>query len=564
MRVQELATKNFLAHLRRHPMPEILDDECLGALDSVEAQYGDKITHGAGLEVRLCEESRYIDYIMNIDEASTPEVASLWYEIDFSEFRRANETGQKILPCLFASIDFKQDDRSAWDSFLPTFLGEERAKNLRPAFDDLLERLPSGAYIRQIGTMTSRGEFDVMRLVIALNWDTLADDLAAIGWQGDGAALQIAFEPWKTGQRVGINIDLGEKGVFSKVGIEVLSRWRNPLLVDKFIARLEAAGLCLPSKAEALRRWIRIRPDGDPFIQTLITYFKLNFKDGKITEAKAYLEQSPYIHHHYFDACERPIRVELELKTGSDELPVGKAIKWLCECKANRVREVRFVGDVTHYEQLERLLKDCAANGLKSVIVLQSAAIGKLTEFATKVDEFIIELDDVESLPQGVKVRAVWRGEGSLSEAVSKAKSAGVAELIVSAPVNGQTLDENRMARIADFIRAHDDARLKISVDSCFSPLRAFMGGADPKKNANRGIERGCSAGRDHFCVTASGLVTPCRFLDMAEECDSLVAYWENSPRLSQIRSRSGCEGCRYERRCLPCPKLTDCPLRRK
>ncbi len=35
-----------------------------------------------------------------------------------------------------------------------------------------------------------------------------------------------------------------------------------------------------------------------------MAYFKLNYKDGKIIEAKAYLEQSPYIHHHYFDAYE--------------------------------------------------------------------------------------------------------------------------------------------------------------------------------------------------------------------------------------------------------------------
>ena len=52
MQVQELPAKEFLAHLRRHPIPEIMDDECLNALASVEAQYGDTITHGAGLEVR--------------------------------------------------------------------------------------------------------------------------------------------------------------------------------------------------------------------------------------------------------------------------------------------------------------------------------------------------------------------------------------------------------------------------------------------------------------------------------------------------------------------------------
>ena len=104
------------------------------------------------------------------------------------------------------------------------------------------------------------------------------------------------------------------EGVLEKIGVEVFSKWRNPVLADRYIGRMEEAGLCLPFKAEALRRWTRIRPDGDPFIQTLIAYFKLNYRDGRITEAKAYLEQTPYPHHHYYDAYDRPVRLDLELE----------------------------------------------------------------------------------------------------------------------------------------------------------------------------------------------------------------------------------------------------------
>ena len=74
MKVQELPVKDWLAHLRRNPIPEIMDDACLDALKSVEAQYGGKISHGAGLEVRLGEEARYVDYIMNIDETEIPDL----------------------------------------------------------------------------------------------------------------------------------------------------------------------------------------------------------------------------------------------------------------------------------------------------------------------------------------------------------------------------------------------------------------------------------------------------------------------------------------------------------
>jgi hypothetical protein len=77
----ELTTKDFLSHLSRHPIPEIMDDTCISALASIEKQYGDTVTHGAGLEVRLGQEARYVDYIMNIDEgykmAGTEEIICL-------------------------------------------------------------------------------------------------------------------------------------------------------------------------------------------------------------------------------------------------------------------------------------------------------------------------------------------------------------------------------------------------------------------------------------------------------------------------------------------------------
>ena len=185
------------------------------------------------------------------------------------------------------------------------------------AVKNWLAHLPEKAFIKQIGTMTSRGELDIMRLVIMFpSWESIFPGLTAIGWQGDTAELASALQPWKESQKIAVNIDLGADGVLPKIGIEVFSRWRHPLIVDKFIMRLEDAGLCLPEKGEALRRWIRLRPDADPFRQTLINYFKLNYKDGKITEAKAYLEQTPYINHHYFDAYEFPGRVDFYLRDG--------------------------------------------------------------------------------------------------------------------------------------------------------------------------------------------------------------------------------------------------------
>ncbi|MBQ6904873.1 MAG: hypothetical protein IJQ27_02205, partial [Spirochaetia bacterium] len=164
MKIQEQPVNNFLAHLKRHPVPELISDECMEALDSVQRQYGDVISHGAGLEVRLGNPERYVDYIMNIDDDKIPDVQSLWYEIDYAEFKKAHLTGSQICPCLFANTPKKHD--ALCDNLLLPFLGEERTKKLKPALEKLLSQLPEGAVVKQVGTMTSRKELDIMRLVI--------------------------------------------------------------------------------------------------------------------------------------------------------------------------------------------------------------------------------------------------------------------------------------------------------------------------------------------------------------------------------------------------------------
>ena len=594
MKTQELTAAAFLAHLRRHPIPEILSDECLAELSVVETQYGDTITHGAGLEVRLGEEERYVDYIMNIDEEHIPYVGSLWYEIDYAEFRKASQTREKIEPCLFANVGTSSqtgDYAAFWDKVLPPFMGERRAKNLRAPLDRLTAALPEGALIKQIGTMTGRGELDIMRLVILFPiWEQVFPGLDAIGWQGDTEKLRDALEPWKEGSNVAVNIDLGEHGVLPKIGIEVFSCWRHPLLVDKFITRLEEAGLCLPSKGDALRRWIRICPDGDPFIQTLISYFKLNYKDGKITEAKAYLEQSPYIHHHYFANYERPVYVELILKDNQDALPVEEALRWLDECRENRVKQVHLSGDVAACEQVERILEKCRDSGIAAQVKLKDEiSIEQLEKMiAAGADSFLVDIGDettdislriLNALRdlgcRNTRARFLLHGENvrKLPQVIEQTENLDVSELIITGmtpeAAHRSLLTRSDMEFAATIIKAQrkrsgepsgegNVPRMQLSLESCFSPLRAYLEGEDPKRNGNRGIEKGCTAGRDHFSVLPSGKVSPCAWLEPEEDAHPLSGYWTSSHRLKELREAGGqryaCRGCDYELRCLPCP----------
>ena len=584
MQVQELTMRDFLSHLHRHPIPEIMDDVCLASLSSVEEQYGDTITHGAGLEVRLGEEARYVDYIMNIDEDAVPGVQSLWYEIDYEEFYKRNIEGGDITPCLFANTGFDPDDVKAWDEFLPAFLGEMRAEKLRPAFDRVLDRLPEGTFVKQIGTMTSRGELNVMRLVIMFSsWDDIPEGLAAIGWQGDTNALREALSPWKETQNIAVNIDLGEGGVLPKIGVEVFSRWRHPVLVDKFLACLEDAGLCLPSKGDALRRWIRILPDGSPFIQTLISYFKLSYRDGKITEAKAYLEQSPYIHHHYFEAYDRPVRLDIELTRGETSLPIDHVTDLVRECRRNRIRQVRLYG-AQRYADLGRLLPLLKEHELHAEIVLEECVNRDVLMRMKETEDagFLVEIKKPSQDDPGLKNLALLQEEGitpvraryhmyetnagALEFLTGQAKALGVAELIVTGMCAGDP-DPSQLGRddikdAAAFISNYEsNGSMEITVDSCFSPLRAYMGGKDKKKNPNRGIRRGCEAGCSFMAVRSDGKFSPCLMLaDVGEEA-SLEVYWKQSDSLRSIRDKknnAACGNCPYERRCRPCPVLKE------
>ena len=617
MEEKELAVKNWLAHLRRHPMPEIVSEECMAALSSVEAQYGETESYGAGLEVRLGNPAAYVDYIMNIDEENIPKVKSLWYEIDYEEFSRAAATGKRIEPCLFANVG-EEDYRTFW--VLPPFLGEERAKRLRAPLDRVTERLPEKAFIKQIGTMTSRGELDIMRLVISFpSWESIFPGLTAIGWEGDTAELASALEPWKESQRIAVNIDLGADGVLPKIGIEVFSRWRHPLI-------LEDAGLCLPEKGEALRRWIRFRPDADPFRQTLINYFKLNYKDGKITEAKAYLEQTPYINHHYFDAYEFPGRVDFYLRDGERELSADSALLLLAQCGENRLRRARFMG-VEGYEEFDRLLGVCRENSIRAEVALAEPVSRETLEkmIAAGADSFLMDMEEETGWAANAETlralgfagfRLRWfmhRGNAQdLPRVIRCAGETGAQELIItgmkpcSAGLRRETPDRGQIIAAAEIINvwqkenlrngeainepqdgdaanepqdvvpavapgtnetAGTDAksRMELTVESCFSPLRAVMGGADEKRNGNRGIGRGCEAGSYFVAVLADGSFTPCPYLDARETYGFISEYWEHSPLLKKIRKQNGHEGCPYARRCLPCfaviREACDCPV---
>lgn len=222
-----ICVKDYLAQLRRHPLPELIDEECLASLDGLEAQYGHIITYGAGLEVRLMCQERFVDYILFVDSEDIPIVDGKWIEIDYESFRGVRG---RINECSFVNVlcDFS-GYQEFFDKVLPSFVGNQRACRLRPVLNHLIVALFKGARIKQIGDMSSRGEDNMLRLVIMYpDLQTMVNNLPFLGWSGDTHTFFRTLKPWENYKNFAINLDISAEGIKEKLGVEIFSRWRKP------------------------------------------------------------------------------------------------------------------------------------------------------------------------------------------------------------------------------------------------------------------------------------------------------------------------------------------------
>ncbi len=301
----------------------------------------------------------------------------------------------------------------------------------------------------------------------------------------------------------------------------------------------------------------------------------------------------------------------MELADGQKILPVGKALALIRECGKNRVRRVRLTGDVAGYKDLPILLHESKKQGVATEIVIagQAQKTWLADMFAAGADAFLV---DMEGAADGAtrttlqllrnmrfsNVRARWhmhRGNTEeLKAVVETAAGLGVKELLITGAkphagnkMKAQLPDWSQMEAAAALIREYDgsnaaqgillqDKKMRLTVESCFSQLRAFMGGTDARYNDNQGIGRGCEAGRSFFAVAADGSFTPCLYMEENAETPStgycntenIVAFWEKSPVLRTLRCSGErireCADCCFQRRCLHCQaweKDTICPM---
>ena len=257
--------------------------------------------------------------------------------------------------------------------------------------------------------------------------------------------------------------------------------------------------------------------------------------------------------------------------------------KYLYDCVENNIRRVHFSGDVGNYEHIDRLLSKCKEAGIIATFELSGKITLKQLQdmIAAGASEFIADIENsaLKILQElnFADVRAKFFVDGEnfrdLEQITKLAESLGVKELIITGmkphDVKKSAPSREALEQTANFINDYEKnpAQMKLSVELCFSVLKAFMGGEDPKKNLNRGINRSCTAGRNHFCITSTGNFSPCKFIP-DEVATSIADYWEKSPTLKNFRAleknhKEICKACCYKRRCLPCPafKIQNCSL---
>lgn len=293
------------------------------------------------------------------------------------------------------------------------------------------------------------------------------------------------------------------------------------------------------------------------------------------------------------------------------EMPLDTALYWIRDAASAGVTQVNLSGGETLcYPYLTELITECSRLGLVSNIALSGAYVteAKLHELidagVTRIyvslngstkeingktrDGYELAVNTLELLSK-IGFRDVYINwvmhecnADDFPEMLKLAEKYGVSHLVVMAfkPDSSHQLrsypSAEQMYTVADQIRNYKGP-VTVGAETCFSQMnalvrRTFFG------SLNLGVFRGCGAGRNGISVTVDGKLTPCRHIEVEEEYEHIMDYWQDSEFLAELRSvemsrREPCRGCSWEDNCLPCMAvglklhgelnygMTECPV---
>ena len=279
--------------------------------------------------------------------------------------------------------------------------------------------------------------------------------------------------------------------------------------------------------------------------------------------------------------------------TGGKHIPLARAKEILRQAANAGARHVELSGGETLlYPHLYELIQAASEYGLETNIaisgwgftfdVLQKLKAAKLTNIFVSLngpteetnaltrDGFHLAINALKILQeanfQNVLINWVMHRQTAdlLPEMISLAEKYSVKAIVVMQPKPTARHElesiptREQMEAVVKTIR-NNKSKVKIYVETCFSPLLALYGKNWLTGNLNIGENKGCSAGRSSFSVNVDGAFSPCRHLEYFENNNSLTDYWKNSEILSIIRNLENhqhapcdtCEFCKYCRHCL-------------
>lgn len=602
-----ITVKQYLDYFRLERYHDLLDEESMTKLHYVEEKYGTLETEETILEVRLSENDRTCDYSIRVD-VEHPTVTEYWYELDSNNCKKEN-----ISPCYFMeamAVEPGKDNEEFYQSVLVKLAGENRVAKLRPMIEKCVAALEGKCKtLYQFGAMTGRTQNQSIRMFTNdMKRSDFVSYLKEIEWNGDLKALDAFLEEWEAYSDKGmfiLDFDIYENAISEKIGINFGTRKKTPASIETVLTAFENKGLCLSDKKQDVLRFVKRYPSHTPFIQNDISHFKIPFQGKTALQAKAYLRVGSDCFYQEYRAYDTPALMNLELTTrcplrcpqcycdlnrGKD-MELQSARYWIKEAASCGVTTVNLSGGETMcYPYLRELISLCSEKGMEANIAISGFGINKTVlkelidagvadicvslngsteEINAKTrDGYNLAIMALEQLMelQYSQTAINWVMHSNNAEdfenMLKLAERYQVRSLVVMIfkPDASNQLpsvpDVNQLRNIVKQIKQYK-GRVSIEVEECFSQLRAMLGERF-LLNLNRGINKGCGAGRDGFSVSVEGKLTPCRHLELEEEYTSLRDYWHHSKILEELRGvedviKEPCSGCKYKRNCLPC-----------
>ena len=598
--------KDYIDRFLQLDYPALFGAEAKEYVRSLSRGCGTTVSEEVIYETVLSDSGKKCDFSVKV-LTGDPRMKEYWLELD-------EGTGLTDSPCRFIDASFLRPDMDEADmeSFfakeLTELAGEERVRCLSPQLKKVLSLLSGRCKsLYQLGAMNGRAQDDRIRVFTErLRLPDISAFLREIGWSGDTEKLEAflsEIEPFAKTRGMLIDFDIFENSISEKIGINFdLSTYNRPYL-EKLLDHLVEKGLCLRDKADEVIAWTYRPPQARPFIINDWSHFKFAFEDG-VTAAKVYLRQGSRLKRN-FELYDGPALINLELTdrcplrcpqcycdlNHGRDMPLETALYWIRNAADCHVDTVNLSGGETFvYPYIEELIAECSRLGLHTNIAISGwgASEEKLRSVIDAgVDQICVSLnacsEEVNALTRDgyryalaaletlqrlrfprTAINYVMHSNnaGELPGLVELAEKYDVSELCVMVfkPNAAHELptvpSAQQMKETAKFIKRYC-GKVLISVEPCFSQMKALVS-SGVFGCFNKGVQRGCGAGRDGISVSLDGKLTPCRHLEFKENYSSVSDYWKNSPILRELRNvekhmGAPCDGCRFNHNCLPC-----------